>query len=154
MATLLTTDTSGLWYREIWLSDREQCTVSRYLARSETHFVLFRYLYKIAQCTHRKATQQKLKCDMSPFIFQKQLFYKGFSHSEWFFVHELVRRLPLTPMHSTELPAAVWLPWCDESAVWNCGIAKMTYMTVPSFYLPCPEPGNPLFIHNLCNSAI
>ena len=54
-------------------------------------------------------------CYKCSFIFQKRLFFKGLSHSEIEFDHELFTELSLTPMHSTNIRFQFWNPQCDAS---------------------------------------
>ena len=68
-------------------------------------------------------------------FFRGDYFTKGLSYSERFFVHNLVYSLSLTPVYSTQLKAAVWIPWCDESDGWNCMVEKMTSMSLPAFLI-------------------
>ena len=98
---------------------------------SEIHFIVFRYLYINAQWSNRKATQQIKMCDMLSFIFLSWAFYKGVICSEIVFVQDLVHWLSLTPMHSTQLQAAVRLssklPWCNRRSL-------MMLLSLPSLY--------------------
>ena len=54
-------------------------------------------------------------CYKFSFIFQKRLFFKGLSHSEIEFDHELFTELSLTPMHSPNIRFQFWNPRCDAS---------------------------------------
>ena len=54
-------------------------------------------------------------CSKFSFIFQKRLFFKGLSHSEIEFDHELFTELSLTPMHSPNIRFQFWNPRCDAS---------------------------------------
>ena len=70
----------------------------------------FRYLYNITQWTNKRTRQQTIRCYIYSFVLQKRLLYKGLSHSEFTFDHELFTGLSLTSMHSLNFRFQFWNP--------------------------------------------